>query len=274
MANTPRHATGPALAKAATRDFNRAKVIDANFKRFVERWVPTSTNRGQRAAPTGLAHAEYKELFESQLLSRHIDLEAREMRMRGDGYYTIGSSGHECNAVLGRLTRHTDPAFLHYRSGGFMLERARKVRGIDMVQDTALSLAASADDPISGGRHKVWGSVPLWVLPQTSTIASHLPKAVGTALSIEQAKRLKLSLPFPEDSIAVCSFGDASANHSTATGAINAAAWSAYQRLPCPILFVCEDNGIGISVRSPGGWIAANYQHRAGLHYISCNGLS
>jgi TPP-dependent pyruvate/acetoin dehydrogenase alpha subunit len=203
-----------------------------------------------------------------------LDLEAREMRLRNEGFYTIGSSGHECNAVLGRLTRHTDPAFLHYRSGAFMMERSRKVPGIDPVYDTMLSFAASSDDPISGGRHKVWGSVPLWVLPQTSTIASHLPKAVGTALGIEQAKRLKLKLPFPADSIAVCSFGDASANHSTATGAINAAAWSAYQRLPCPVLFVCEDNGIGISVRSPGGWIAANYMHRTGLHYVGCDGLS
>ena len=262
------------LSKAATRDFNRAKVIDENFARFVEEWVPDPANRGAESAAPTLPVDAFKELFESQLLSRHIDLEAREMRMRNEGFYTIGSSGHECNAVVGRVTRHTDPAFLHYRSGGFMMERARKLPDIDPVFDTALSLAAAAEDPISGGRHKVWGSAPLWVLPQTSTIASHLPKAVGTAISLEQANRLKLTPPFPADSIIVCSFGDASANHSTATGAFNAAAHTAYQRLPCPILFVCEDNGIGISVRSPGGWIAANYSNRVGLHYIAADGLS
>src|SRR5699024_7651454 len=114
------------------------------------------------------------ELFESQLLSRHLDLIARAMRQRNEGFYTIGSSGHECNAAVARLARHTDPAFLHYRSGGFMMERARDLPEIDPVYDTALSLAASADDPIAGGRHKVWGSVPLWAPPQTSTIASHL----------------------------------------------------------------------------------------------------
>ena len=51
----------------------------------------------------------------------------------------------------------------------------------------ALSFAASSEDPASGGRHKVWGSKPLWVLPQTSTIASHLPKAFGTAIAIDSS---------------------------------------------------------------------------------------
>ena len=73
--------------------------------------------------------------------------------------------------MVARLTRHTDPAFLHYRSGGFMAERFRKLPGMDPIMDSALSFAASKADPISGGRHKVWGSKPLWVLPQTSTIA-------------------------------------------------------------------------------------------------------
>ena len=44
----------------------------------------------------------------------------------------------------------------------------------------------------------------------------------------------------------LASFGDASANHSTAQGAFNAAGWTSYQSLPLPLLFVCEDNGIGI----------------------------
>jgi 2-oxoisovalerate dehydrogenase E1 component len=93
------------------------------------------------------------------------------------------------------------------------------------------------------------------VLPQTSTIASHLPKALGTAIAIEQAKRIGHALPIPDDSIAICSFGDASSNHATAQTAFNAAAWTAYQKLPAPVLFVCEDNGIGISVKTPRGWI-------------------
>ena len=249
--------------------------MDGNFIRCVQQWSATSARKLADGDPVragvALTVRDFKELFESQMLSRHLDLEARAMRARNQGFYTIGSSGHEGNAAVGRVTRHTDIAFLHYRSGAFMQERARKL-GVDMVYDTALSLAASSEDPISGGRHKVWGSVPLWVPPQTSTIASHLPKAVGTAVALGQAKRIGAPLPIPEDGIVVCSFGDASANHSTALGAINAAQWTAFQKLPCPILLVCEDNSLGISVKTPAGWIEANYSDRAGLEYIAADG--
>jgi 2-oxoisovalerate dehydrogenase E1 component len=70
----------------------------------------------------------------------------------------------------------------------------------------------------------------------------------------------------------VASFGDASASHSTATGAINAACRSAYQGLPVPLLLVCEDNGFGISVRTPDGWVAAAYSGRPALRYFSADG--
>ena len=216
----------------------------------------------------------FRELFESQLISRHLDLMARVLRVQNKVFYTIGSSGHEGNAMVARLTRHTDPAFLHYRSGGFMAERFRKLPGMDPVIDSALSFAASKDDPASGGRHKVWGSKPLWVLPQTSTIASHLPKALGTAIAIEQARRIAHRLPIPEDSIVIASFGDASSNHATAQTAFNAAAWTCYQRLPAPVLFVCEDNGIGISVKTPAGWIESNFRQRANLDYFFADGLN
>jgi 2-oxoisovalerate dehydrogenase E1 component len=272
MSTEPK-ATG--LAKAATRSINRAEIVDNNFIQFVKSW-PEGAPKADLNAPVRPGHSlngrDFLELFESEMLSRHQDIEARAMRARNEGFYTIGSSGHEINAVVGRVTRHTDIAFLHYRSGAFMQERARKLN-IDMAYDTALSLAASSEDPISGGRHKVWGSVPLWVPPQTSTIASHLPKAVGTAVALAQAKRLGLTPPIPEDSIVVCSFGDASSNHSTALGAFNAAQWTAHQKLPCPVLFVCEDNSIGISVRTPEGWVEANFSNRAGLHYVQADGL-
>ena len=70
----------------------------------------------------------------------------------------------------------------------------------------------------------------------------------------------------------MCSFGDASANHSTAAGAINTALATAYRGLPVPILLVCEDNGFGISVPTPTGWIEAAYGSRPGLAYVSADG--
>jgi 2-oxoisovalerate dehydrogenase E1 component len=262
---------------ARMKGVNRAEVCDANFVEFVKQW---DGPREARPAPhepildgSALDAQGFRELFESQLISRHLDLMARVLRVQNKVFYTIGSSGHEGNAMVARLTRHTDPAFLHYRSGGFMAERFRKLPGMDPIMDSALSFAASKEDPASGGRHKVWGSKPLWVLPQTSTIASHLPKALGTAVAIEAGRRIGHTLPVPDDSIVICSFGDASANHATAQTAFNAAAWTAYQKLPAPVLFVCEDNGIGISVKTPGGWIANRFRAMDGLDYFYADGL-
>jgi 2-oxoisovalerate dehydrogenase E1 component len=266
-----------ALIPARHKNVNRAEVCDQNFVEYVQNWsgMPRRAPRADEAVLPGslcTAH-DFIELFESQLISRHLDLMARVLRVKNKVFYTIGSSGHEGNAMVARLTRHTDPAFLHYRSGALMAERFRKLPGMDPIMDSALSFAASKDDPASGGRHKVWGSKPLWVLPQTSTIASHLPKALGTAVAIEQARRIGHALPIPEDSIAICSFGDASSNHATAQTAFNTAQWTAYQKLPAPVLFVCEDNGIGISVKTPGGWIGNAFRHRDGLDYFHADGL-
>ena len=275
-------ATIPNPIPARMRGLNRAEICDVNFSEFVQAWDgPTDARPAPHEAildGSALDARGFRDLFESQLISRHLDLMARVLRVQNKVFYTIGSSGHEGNAMVARATRHTDPAFLHYRSGGFMAERFRKLPGADgkprdPVMDSSLSFAASKDDPASGGRHKVWGSKPLWVLPQTSTIASHLPKALGTAIAIEAARRIGHALPIPDDSIAICSFGDASANHATAQTAFNAASWTAYQKLPAPVLYVCEDNGIGISVKTPTGWIAESFRNRPGLDYFFADGL-
>ena len=266
-------------------NLNRAQVVDENFVAFARdcesrKSAPTEVGGSLGCDPldvideeSGLTGQDLIELFESQLVARHQDIEARNMRARNEGFYTIGSAGHEGNAALGRLSRSTDMAFIHYRSGAFMSERARQVPSIDFVHDTMLSFAASAEDPISGGRHKVWGSVAMWVPPQTSTIASHLPKAVGAALSFARAKKLKLMPDLPQDSIVVCSFGEATVNHAVAQTAFNSAARAAHQHIPAPILFVCEDNGIGISVESPEGWIEQSFSHRHGIKYFFGDGL-
>ncbi|AEV76260.1 pyruvate/2-oxoglutarate dehydrogenase complex, dehydrogenase component beta subunit [Mycolicibacterium rhodesiae NBB3] len=211
-------------------------------------------------------------LFDVALGSRHLDLAARYLRSQGRGYYTIGSSGHEGNAAVAAALRLTDPALLHYRSGAFYLARAALVEDREALSDVLLGCVAATDEPIAGGRHKVFGRHDLHIIPQTSTIASHLPRAVGVAFSIARAKKLGVACAWPDDAIAVCSFGDASVNHSTAVGAINCALHASYQGVPMPLLFVCEDNGIGISVPTPRGWIEQTYGNRDGLAYFAADG--
>jgi len=226
------------------------------------------------ASDAGLNGADLGALFKAQATSRHLDRMSRQLQAKGQGFYTIGSSGHEGNAAVALALRPSDPAFLHYRDAAFQIARAGQLPGQNPLRDMLLSFTCSADDPISGGRHKVLGSKALSIPPQTSTIASHLPKAVGAAYSIGLARRnAPLERQYEADSVVLCSFGDASLNHSTAQGALNTAGWTAWQNVPLPLVFLCQDNGIGISTKSPRGWVGAVLQSRPGLTYMTCNGL-
>ena len=40
-----------------------------------------------------------------------------------------------------------------------------------------------------------------------------------------------------------------------------------------PIVFICEDNGLGISVPTPKDWIGKTFSDQEHLKYLSCNGL-
>ena len=253
---------------------NRASIVDSNFIQHVRALSnDTPVTEEQRSREwSGLQGWEIVDLFHTMVQSRHLDIRARELKKTDRSFYTSGSSGHEGNACVAKAMRHTDPAFLHYRSGAFYLQRSKQVPSVSGVFDVLKGIVASTQEPIAGGRHKVFGSVPLNIPPQTSTIASHLPKAVGAAFTIARKNRLNLNSP-DDDSIVVCTFGDASSNHSTACGSFNAAALSDYQNLPCPVLFVCEDNGIGISVRTPHRWIEQRFAPNPGLKYFSANGL-
>ncbi|MDN5852060.1 MAG: thiamine pyrophosphate-dependent enzyme [Actinomycetia bacterium] len=211
-------------------------------------------------------------LFDAEAGSRHVDFAARDLGSRGLGFYSIGSAGHESNAAVAAALQPTDPALLHYRSGAFYVRRAAQLPGTDAVSDMLHGIVASVDEPVSGGRHKVIGHGDLSIIPQTSTIASHLPRAVGLAFSLGRAHQLEAASEWPPGSVVVCSFGDASANHSTAVGAINTALHTSVQGIPLPLLFVCEDNAIGISVRTPGRWIERTYADRAGLKYFTADG--
>jgi 2-oxoisovalerate dehydrogenase E1 component len=248
---------------------DRAALVHQNFQRRV-----TANDLPAGPAPVGVAPETIMRLYRAQCLSRQLDRTSRDMQKSGTGYYTIGSSGHEGMAAVADALRPTDMAFLHYRDAAFQIARAAQRPGHSAAWDILLSFAACAEDPISGGRHKVLGSRALNIPPQTSTIASHLPKAIGAAYSVGLAKRNRPEhAKLPDDAIVMCAFGDASANHSTAQGAINAACWTSYQSVPLPLLFVCEDNGIGISTPPPHGWIANSFSHRPGLKYFTCNGL-
>ncbi len=129
-----------------------AEPIDEHFLAAVSALRPPST--ANAAVLHGIPAQRCVDVFEAQLGSRHLDLAARWLRSKGKGFYTIGSSGHESNAAVAAVLRPTDPALLHYRSGGFYLARARQVAGSDPVRDVLLGLVApsTSRSPADGTR--------------------------------------------------------------------------------------------------------------------------
>jgi len=256
--------------------FDRATVIDEQFIKKVREQNFPRAKSDTTPKEAGLTDKNCLEIFHSQMLSRHLDIMARRLKEKNQAFYTIGSSGHEGNAAIAAVFKVTDMAFLHYRSMAFLLQRGgcQDETAKTLIRDQLLSFTASKNDPISGGRHKVFGSLSLNIPPQTSTVASHLPKAVGAAFSIELAKELKLATRLRSDSVILCSFGDAAVNHATALTAFNASQWIHDHQWPMPIVFICEDNGIGISVPTPKNWVETQFKARKNLYYIVADGLN
>ena len=255
--------------------FNRAEIIDQNFSKHLKNSTLPDSPIDLTLSDISLGSNDLISIFESQIYSRHIDLKARVLKEQGQCFYTIGSSGHEGNAVFGKIFPFTDIAFLHYRSGAFFIERSRQLSSSTPLYDMALSFMASSEDPISGGRHKVIGSKILNIPPQTSTIASHIPKAVGTAFSIDRAHDLDIKeRELKKNSIVICSFGDASVNHASALSGFNTARWVQSIGGNVPIIFICEDNGYGISVPTPESWIKNTFSGQDSIEYIDCDGLN
>src|SRR5689334_24451945 len=90
-------------------------------------------------AAVGLTDAKLVEIFQSQVLSRQLDRTSRALQARGEGFYTIGSSGHEGNAAVAEAFRLDDMAFLHYRDAAFQIQRSKKLPGQTPAWDMLLS---------------------------------------------------------------------------------------------------------------------------------------
>ena len=77
-----------------------------------ESGAPATDPAAPLRAGSGLTGKAAIDLFDAQATSRHLDLAARWLRGQGQGFYTIGSSGHEANAAVAAALRPTDPALL------------------------------------------------------------------------------------------------------------------------------------------------------------------
>src|SRR3546814_18302177 len=68
------------------KGLNRAEICDRNFSEFVENWsgavAPMSRDDAPVLPGSACTAADFRALFESQLISRHLDLMARSVERR------------------------------------------------------------------------------------------------------------------------------------------------------------------------------------------------
>ena len=90
--------------------FNRAEIIDSNFLAFVNDGKFPKAKTTTDHQNLKINQSDLLSIFETQVLSRHMDLKARLLKEEGKCFYTIGSSGHEGNAVFGKVFSKEDIA--------------------------------------------------------------------------------------------------------------------------------------------------------------------
>ena len=95
-------------------------------------------------------------------------------------------------------------------------------------------------------------------LGTSGIVGAGIPHATGAAWAAQIRK---------QGQVVLCFFGDGAVNRGPFLEALN---WAVVYRLP--VLFVCEDNGIGISVPSPPGWVESSLCARPDLRYEVADG--
>jgi 2-oxoisovalerate dehydrogenase E1 component alpha subunit len=171
-------------------------------------------------------------IYRVAVTTRLVDERLWMLSRQGRSSFVLTARGHEVAQIASTAAVRPgyDSVWPYYRDMGVGL--AMGVTPYEIF----LGAMGRADDPHSGSRQltmhlsspeKKLGSI-------SSAIASHLPHAVGAAYA---------AWVRGVDSVAVCWFGEGAASEGAAHEAMNLAG---VHKLP--VVFICENNGLAISV--------------------------
>ena len=207
---------------------------------------------------------DWQEVARLALVSRLMDeLEERELTPKGLVTYQFSARGHELGQILlaQLLTRPMDAASAYYRSRPFML-------GSGLTAEEAFASDMARVGSMSEGRDVgVVFNMPrrerALVLPMAADVGSQFTPAAGWAQALCY-RRSRLGDEAVEGSISVVFGGEGSVASNGFWSALTMAT-----TLNLPLMFVIEDNGYAISVKSrlqtPGANVAANLAAFQGL---------
>ena len=165
-------------------------------------------------------------------LTRAVDERLWILSRQGRAGFVLTGRGHEVAQVTSALALRvgTDWAWPYYRDLAVGL-----ALGVTPYE-VFLGALARAEDPHSGGRQLSmhFSSRARRIGSVSSEVGAHLPHAVGAAY----AARVR-----GEDAVSMCWFGDGASSEGAAHEAMN---FAAVHKLG--VVFVCENNGLSISV--------------------------
>jgi 2-oxoisovalerate dehydrogenase E1 component len=222
----------------------------------------------------GMGKDECLSALRAGFMTMALHTQSRVASALGHGFYTIGPCGEELLAGIGRLLRPTDAVALHYRHLAISIERSRAggKSDADILLDRARGYTVSALDPVAGGVHCALGDTKHDYLV-TSTLASQAPPAVGRALGINLASHLKVpDAHFPRDAISFVSVGDGSVNNAHFLASLNLAKYS-LSKSKCPVVFLCTDNGLSISLKG-NGYVGDTFIRDLGMPVFRASGAN
>lgn len=171
-------------------------------------------------------------IYRVALITRLVDERLWMLSRQGRSSFVLTARGHEVAQVASTAPMRPghDTAWPYYRDMGVAL--AMGVTPYEIF----LGAMGRAEDPHTGGRQLTMHlSSPERKLGSiSSAIAAHLPHAVGAAYA---------AWVQGTDSVALCWFGEGATSEGATHEAMNLAS---IHRLP--VVFICENNGLAISV--------------------------
>ena len=169
-----------------------------------------------------------RSLLDIMLESRLGDLREKSQIRQGKGWFQISSGGHEAMAAVGMLLEKDDYCAPYYRDRALVL--AKGVTSYDLAL-----IFLGKKDASSGGRqlpgHFSDRSKNIW--SHASPVGSHLLPACGIAWGIQLDKK---------KNVVVASLGEAATRQGDFFEAVCIA-----KEKKLPVLFIVEDNKLGIS---------------------------
>ena len=193
--------------------------------------MPTPTVGGTRHAALGLSDTDAVAIYRFMLLARRVSERTMALTFQNRIPLAVQCDGHEAAQVGAAFAlRPEDPLFAYYRGIGSALTRGYPVEAL------MLDHFARADAPSGGGRVMPchWSDPGHRLFTNSSSVGTHIPHAVGTALG----SRLR-----GEPAVSVATFGEGAVSKGDFHEGVS---FAAIHRLP--VIFLCENNQYAISV--------------------------